>query len=283
MLLDGNILEELRSLNINMYNRIEKPKGGRFHLHDTCEVYFFMEGDISYFVEKSHYQMSYGDLIITNDTEIHAPVFQSNNTYERIIFHYSPAFLDLINLPGFYAGSAFYMRPNGQNNKVHLEGSDIQYIKETALKISELNKDLSGENLFLKFCVLSELAVFINRCYKANSISNDNILTVASPLPDQIIAIINYIDKNLDKNLSLDLFEKEFYINRTYLCYLFKKHMSKTLHQYIIYRRISSAKRLLSKGYNVSETSFLCGFNDYSNFIKTFKNITGKTPGSYRS
>ncbi|MFD2879573.1 hypothetical protein ACFTAO_32220 [Paenibacillus rhizoplanae] len=31
----------------------------------------------------------------------------------------------------------------------------------------------------------------------------------------------------------------------------------------------------------MSDTCYLSGFNDYANFIRTFKNITGIPPGKY--
>jgi AraC-like DNA-binding protein len=46
-------------------------------------------------------------------------------------------------------------------------------------------------------------------------------------------------------------------------------------------KRIALAKQYLIEGYNVSESCELSGFNDYSNFIRTFKNITGYSPTNY--
>lgn len=44
--------------------------------------------------------------------------------------------------------------------------------------------------------------------------------------------------------------------------------------QNILIKKVANAKRPLSEGKSVAETCELSDFNDYSNFIRTFKNIT---------
>jgi len=53
------------------------------------------------------------------------------------------------------------------------------------------------------------------------------------------------------------------------------------LHEYIIFKRVARAKKLLMEGKSVTETCHLSGFNDYSNFIRTFKRTVGISPGKY--
>ena len=51
--------------------------------------------------------------------------------------------------------------------------------------------------------------------------------------------------------------------------------------KYIIGKRIAEAKKLLKAGNNVSDTALMCGFRDYSNFIRTFTASVGISPGRY--
>lgn len=53
-----------------------------------------------------------------------------------------------------------------------------------------------------------------------------------------------------------------------------KKEISSTIYNLILLKRISLAKHLLAEGKNISETYSLYGFNDYSNFIRMFKQGT---------
>jgi YesN/AraC family two-component response regulator len=101
-------------------------------------------------------------------------------------------------------------------------------------------------------------------------------------IPDKLIPILQYIEDNIDKDLSLDVLEHSFYIDKFYLSRLFKKVTGSNLHEFILYKRISRAKQLLSNGNSAIEACALSGFNDYSNFHRIFKRTVGVSPGKYK-
>jgi len=51
--------------------------------------------------------------------------------------------------------------------------------------------------------------------------------------------------------------------------------------EYIIHCRILQARRLLQEGHSVQEAGELSGFSDNSHFIRTFRKLTGTSPGRY--
>ncbi len=53
---------------------------------------------------------------------------------------------------------------------------------------------------------------------------------------------------------------------------------------YILRLKIKKAKGLLSSNpqMTLGEVADKCGFSDYSNFVRAFKNICGTTPTNYR-
>lgn len=276
--MNSEIHNELLTLNLTPHFKVSNPKSLAFHLHDTYEALFLISGNVNYFIDNNTYALSYGDLIITNTTEIHAPIFLSSEPYERIIFHFSPELARYASPPDFNLENCFINRPNGKHNKVSLTSYQIVEFMDLNKKIMLLNSNLDSCNAVIKMSKLLEAMVLIN-----NVFSNSPSAQYSSNIPDSLINIIDYINKNPGSDLSLDNLGKMFYINKTYLCTLFYKHIGKTVHQYITYKRIAYAKQLLQNGHNVTETCLSCGFNDYSNFLKTFKKITGLTPGSYRS
>lgn len=42
------------------------------------------------------------------------------------------------------------------------------------------------------------------------------------------------------------------------------------------------AQKLLNQGKTATEACYLSGFNNYSNFSRSFSNITGKSPGKFQ-
>ena len=55
-----------------------------------------------------------------------------------------------------------------------------------------------------------------------------------------------------------------------------------TATKYITSKRITEAKKHLLEGKSVTDAAFLCGFNDYANFIRLFKIAVGIPLGKYK-
>ena len=74
-----------------------------------------------------------------------------------------------------------------------------------------------------------------------------------------------------------------FNLNRMYLSRIFKEKTDMSIQEYLIYRRLHEAKKLLKKGYNVAETSQMVGYTDYFSFSKAFKKRYGTPPSKYKN
>ena len=65
-------------------------------------------------------------------------------------------------------------------------------------------------------------------------------------------------------------------------CYLFKKEMNTTIYDVILKERIYLAQEYILAGeYSLKEVGKMCGFCDYSHFLKSFKKVTGILPSEY--
>ena len=73
-------------------------------------------------------------------------------------------------------------------------------------------------------------------------------------------------------------------MNTNYFSRLFKKEIGMSFSDYVIKKKIDKATYFLKySGFPVEEISFLTGFSNVSYFYKTYKKITGKTPGEVRT
>ncbi|WP_079914387.1 AraC family transcriptional regulator [Paenibacillus sp. 32352] len=260
------------------HRRTEHPLKMDFHLHDRFEIYFFIRGDVHYFIEKKVYPLAYGDLLVMNNRELHKATFQSHAPYENIVIHFDPETvrqlnssfsLDLLN--------CFTNRPLGEQNKIQLLPHQLEELVALYQKIDSLSGDPSDGSDILLSAYTIELLVLLNRAFMHN----------LSPIPSSIVPeklapVLDYIDHHLDHDLSLEALEQQFFMNRYYLSRLFRRSIGSTIHEYILLKRIAQAKKLLNEGHNVTDACQLSGFNDYSNFIRMFKRIVGVPPGRYR-
>jgi len=252
------------------------PKSFDFHLHDKYEIYFFISGRVNYLVEKSVYPLNSGDLLVMNSKEIHKATFTESVPYERYTLHFSPSLIYRFNTDEFNLLKCFENRPSGEHNRIHLDCDKRNELMRLLKRLEELRTSQSSGYEALTLCCLIEILVLINAAFSTNETYKSNI-----SFPSKLTPILEYIDSNIDGDLSLQALEAKFYINRYYLCRLFKSFTGSSIHEYILYKRVSRAKMLLSEGLSVTDTCMRCGFGDYSNFIRSFKNITGITPGKF--
>ncbi|MFD2611645.1 helix-turn-helix domain-containing protein [Paenibacillus gansuensis] len=247
-----------------------------FHLHQGCEIYFLIRGDVNYFVDKSIYSLQYGDLIITNEHEIHKPAFSTDALYERITMEFTPALARMFHTANFQPSACFYNRPNGRKNRVKLTSKEVTQITALFMKYDRLMKSPHEGDAILKLGCFMEILVLIHRAF-----SDQRVTEGGQDLPHKLAPVLEYIESNLEEDLSLVNLERKFFLNRYYLNRLFKRHTGSTIHEYIIYKRIARAKQFLANGYNVTEACQRSGFNDYTGFLRMFKKKVGILPKDY--
>ena len=99
----------------------------------------------------------------------------------------------------------------------------------------------------------------------------------------RISDILSYIEKNLDKSLTLKQLGKEFCLSPTYLTNFFASAMGFPLMTYCYKRRIKRAIDLLCyTDLSISEIIVRVGASDASNFSKKFKQQVGVSPLTFR-
>lgn len=99
---------------------------------------------------------------------------------------------------------------------------------------------------------------------------------------DFVKNICDMVEANLDNaNFSIEDITVSMGISRSLLYTKMKSLMNISMGDYIRHKRIERACRMLSEGYNVSETAYACGFFDPNYFSKVFKKIKGVAPSDY--
>ncbi len=248
-----------------------------FHLHDVYEIYFLISGDVNYFVENKIYELNHGDLMITNQYEIHKPFFKSDKTYERICIQFGNEIPALYSTEEFNLLYCFNNRKKGERNRIELNESQRQELMELMNSLEQVSGKKQKHDIILRNTYFVQLLVLLNNAFLSTSSGDD-----PTGMSAKIFPVLDYINENLQGDLSLEFIEHKFYINKYYLSRLFKKYTGMNLHQYIIYKRLARAKELLSEGMSVTDTCYMTGFNDYSNFFRMFKKIIGIAPGVYK-
>jgi len=94
--------------------------------------------------------------------------------------------------------------------------------------------------------------------------------------------IFNYVEHHFHEEIDIRKIANLANLSVSSFCTYFKKMMHTTFTDFLNKYRIQKACMMLQLEKTISETCFECGFNNVPYFNKVFKNITGKTPSSFK-
>ena len=97
-----------------------------------------------------------------------------------------------------------------------------------------------------------------------------------------ICNILNYLNNNINKEISIDELSILFYYDKTYIMKKFKKELNITIHEYINIIRIYNSLLLFKDDNYIISIAFKNGFNSLEYFSEIFKKYMGVSPIIYR-
>lgn len=263
---------EYRDEDIFFHHSIDyNPKDNDFqiHIHEQYEIFYFISGDATFLVEGNEYPLTDGDLLIMRNSESHKIKILSDKTYERFSLHFNPDILSTFDTENILL-LPFLNRSLGSNNLYKIsEFKDIQPIE--LFKCMCENLDYSVET---KLNIMSNLYPLLNILRK--SFKNKSQQNISNTKLDVAKQLVDYINDHLYSDLSLDILSKHFFLSSSQLSKIFKKSTGSSIWEYIVIKRLLSAKSKIKSGVCATTACAECGFKDYSSFyrayIKHFKN-----------
>ncbi|MFD3157670.1 AraC family transcriptional regulator [Haloimpatiens sp. FM7330] len=260
-----------------LFFHLKDKKGIKFefHYHDFNKIIIFLSGNVTYLIEGKAYKLKPRDILLVSSNDIHKAIIDPNGTYERIIIWVNSSFLQENNINQCNLLTCFKEASKKKFNLLRLNSeilNSVLHQLEEAYKSSEFGSYILRNALFLQFMV------YINRMF----LGNENHKELSDIEYDKNIGrVLDYINENLNKELSIDNISSKFYMSKYYLMHKFKKQTGYTIHNYIQNKRLIMANSLIKKGKSVTEACVECGFGDYSNFIRAFKKMFGLSPKKY--
>lgn len=256
----------------------QKKNEFEFHYHDFNKIIIFLSGEVTYIIEGKSYRLKPWDILLVGRNDIHQPIISPNVPYERIILWLNPNFLDAHNRNDCDLQNCFSLATERKMNMIRLNKTDIPSLKQTLDDLEEAINDTSFGYEILKNSLFIQLIVKINRLLFGMDIKKKLEDIRYDP---RIEKILSYINNNLDNTLSVDLISEKFFLNKYYLMHLFKQETGFTLYNYIQKKRVIKASDCIKKGMPAGEVCSLCGFGDYSTFVRTFKKEFKLSPKQY--
>jgi AraC-like DNA-binding protein len=270
----GYLTEDFLLFNL----KDQKNTEFEFHYHDFNKIIIFISGEVTYIIEGKSYKLKPWDILLVRKYDIHLPIISPKTPYERIILWLNPLFLEEHNKDNCDLLSCFKLASERKLNLMRLNSKQISSVRQNLVDLEESIKDKAFGSTVLKNALFLQFIVKINRLFLGMDLNN-SIKDIK--FDERIESILSFINSNLEKDLSIDMLSKTFYLNKYYLMHLFKQETGYTLYNYIQKKRIIKASDLIKSGMQAGDVCSQCGFGDYSSFVRAFKKEFHLSPKQY--
>lgn len=278
---------------------------GDFHSHDTMEIGIVTTGRGVHIMDGKRVEIHVGDVLLVPPGHPHAyDAVEGDEIKQRICMvegHeckvscipmaiinilYDHRKLPIPLLDGHNIPLYSYFFPNNVMEMTYStepimnisDPSILEYIRFCAKELHKEEIYPYTGNLFGSTIRLLSLVLLLLR--NGNIIYSPKDTVVDKQLGD----VLAFVNANYTKRINVQELAKMSFISRSQLQKKFKKYTGRSISDYIIQKRIETAKMLLRKGMrSIQEIAFDCGFNDFSYFARKFRAITGMTPRDYRN
>ena len=248
------------------------------HTHNYYEFYFFLEGNVDMIIEGDVFSMHPGDLVlIPPKIRHHAEIRNQELPYRRFVFWISREYCKhLLELSPDYV----YLMQHVEVAGDYVFSNDIITFNTIQSKvfalIDEMRSNRFGRDARISLCV-NDLILHLNRIvhernYPRSEKEDKNLYQ----------SLAEYIEKNLEGNLSLEHLAEVFYVSKYHIAHTFKDHTGLSIHQYITKKRLTACREAILGGSEITQAYLMFGFGDYSSFYRAFKKEYGISPREFR-
>ena len=270
----GILNEDFRVFHLK--DRITKDVD--YHYHDFHKIIIFLKGNVTYMIEGKAYKLRPWDTLIISQSQIHKPIIDPAEDYERIIIWFNPEMIAEHNREGANLLECFEVAMNRDNNRLRLFEEPLRKVKGIVYDLIEEEDNQAFGSDILKRTLLIQLIILLNRNLLDNNRRNPSIDV---QFDQNINEIVTYINQHLDGDLSVNHLASLVFLSKYHLMRKFKAYTGYTLHQYIVQKRLMYAKALMAEGLRLTDVCQSAGFNDYSGFVRAFKKEFGISPREY--
>lgn len=263
------ILFQYSGPGINITHSVDtRPRPDRFtmHTHTYAEVYFFLAGRGTFHIEGNTYPLEHGDILLMRPSEAHFIEMDPEVPYERVVINFDTTLFSNLD-PDNELTRPLFSRKAGTLNLYRRQDFDQAWYE------AALQGMLSGSG-GSRVVILANLILLLQQIGKVFA---DHPLKAADITVEQ--EIIQYINKNLHRELNLQLLCDKFYISRAQLCRRFQKATGTSVGKYINVKRLLACRQLIQEGEKPSKVYSAYGYRDYSTFYRAYTRQFGQSPG----
>ena len=270
-----DLIEKGKSIHIFS----SKTQSAELHTHDFIELIYVCSGSALQEVDGQTFSVGHGDMIFMNLGSTHA--FVGKDSFQYINICFSPETLgDAIITPenafSLLSLTAFEeMRNDSEGGKISFFGNERRELEEI---LHAMLREYKEKSIGWYTVVESYLNILITRMLRKTELS-----VREGEIGDVWRELAEFIDANLQSELTLSALASKCFYNPSYFSRAFKEKFGMSAVEYITRKRLDVAMRLLTEtDASVDEIGREAGFSERSSFYYAFSKYIGGTPSEYR-
>ncbi|MFI3206238.1 MAG: AraC family transcriptional regulator [Clostridia bacterium] len=240
------------------------------HLHSMCELVYLNKGKLTVLYNFNKYEFKQGDLFLAFPNTAHGYVLEYGESTEKLVAEFD---------------ARVYSEFTSVFKEKMIEGSPIinlnNFPDAVGFSIEELKKETKGFGMddiktTLSRSYIGIIVHYLLKGYKlVESEDGDE---------DIIISTMNYLNKNFQKDISLEKLSKKIGVNKFYISKNFNSRISCTIPHYLNLLRSQKAIELLTTtDMDIIDVAYESGFSSLTTFFRAFRDLGLSTPKKYRN
>jgi len=233
-----------------------------FHFHRSFELIYILDGELTTYVNEDVFECAQNDIVFVQKFYTHK--YQCPKDCPQLVFIIPPALCDDID-------------KSLTHNTLPARLDDKEFNQSLFPIIKTLHEERESMPKLVKCGYVNVLMGRLIQHYQLVPLqSNGNI--------NLLVRILNYIDDNYEKEITLDLLSETFGYNKYYFSRLFNRYIGENLNNYVNVLRLqkfiehSKNKKTAS---NITELAYEVGFDSLSTFYRCFRKVYGKNPKDF--
>lgn len=246
----------------------------QFHAHPEVEIVHIEEGKGLHFIGRHVSGFQPGDVVMIGADVPHYWKRSEEEVTMAAILHFRE---------NFWGDAFLRLSENTHIRSLLNKAKQGIVIKgDTAKQAADMLSRMLLAGGTEKLILLLNLLHVISRSDELQFLSDSIILPDKDEM-DRINNVYRYSQLHFNRKIDLEEIAAVAYISPNSFCRFFKSKTKKTFSRFLMELRVGHACKLLMENrFNNKRICYESGFNNFSNFHKCFKQVTGRSPQEYQ-
>ncbi|NVJ89376.1 MAG: AraC family transcriptional regulator [Flavobacteriaceae bacterium] len=249
----------------------------KLHQHDEIQISYIKKGEGTLLVADNFTNYSDGDIFVIGSNIPHA--FKSDKKQKE-----NSVMLSLFFTKDAFGEIFFYQNDFSELHKLFTKINYGLQAHQNKARIKTKFNALKSASKLERFIILLEILKILSKS-KTSSLSNFSYQKNYSDIDGKRLRnVFDYTLENVGEQIALEDIASVANMTKNAFCKYFKKRTNKTYINFLNELRIENTCKLLleNNDLTIPQIAYSCGFQNISNFNRTFKKLKQKTPLQFK-